>query len=108
MSKKNEETDFSVEESPAGSKVVSIAKGRKKFNLRHVVSQAKKVIGFGKAFHIYLYLSIFGVFASTFFDLIMPVFLGKAIDCITTIGDGAKYFIFDIICLAKRNFYIYG
>lgn len=87
MSKKNEETDFSVEESPAGSKVASIAKGRKKFNLKHIVSQAKKVIGFGKAFHIYLYLSIFGVFASTFFDLIMPVFLGKAIDCITTIGN---------------------
>ena len=86
MSKKAKENVFSVEESPAGSKVVSIAKGRKKFNLKQVLRQTKKVIGFGKPFHAYLYLSLFGVLASTLFDLLIPVFLGKSIDVIVGVG----------------------
>ena len=85
MSKKTEPS-FSVEESPTGSKVTSIAKGRKKFNVKKIFSQLKKVIAFGKPFHIYLYLSLFGVFASTIFDLLVPVFLGKSIDLIIGVG----------------------
>ena len=34
MNKKDNSNQFSVEESPQGSKVVAIAKGRKKFNLK--------------------------------------------------------------------------
>lgn len=86
MSKKTQQ-HFSVEESPESSKVVSIAKGRKKFHLKQIVRQAKKVIGFGKPFHIYLYLSILGVFVSTLCDLLTPVFLGKTIDAIIGVGE---------------------
>lgn len=90
MDKDKQSNQFSVEESPAGSKVISIAKGRKKFNLKQIFAQTKKVISFGKQFHAYLYLSIFGVLASTFFDLLIPVYLGKSIDLI--IGEGLVNF----------------
>ncbi len=82
MNKKGENTAFSVEESPEGSKVTSIAKGRKKFNLKSIIFQTKKVLAFGKPFHAYLYLSILGVFVSTIFDLLIPVYIGKSIDSI--------------------------
>lgn len=90
MDNKQQKSQFSVEESPAGSKIISIAKGRKKFNLKQIISQAKKVISFGKQYHAYLFLSIFGVLASTFFDLLVPVYLGKSIDLI--IGKGMVNF----------------
>ena len=90
MDRNKQKNQFSIEESPEISKVKSIAKGRKKFNLKQIFSQAKKVIGFGKPFHIYLYLSLIGVFASTFFDLLVPVYIGKSIDCI--IGEGLVNF----------------
>src|SRR5574344_1170106 len=80
MATKNDKNRFSIEESPNVSKALAITKGRKKFHLKQVFLQAKRVIGFGKQFHAYLYLSIIGVFASTFFDLLSPVFLGRAID----------------------------
>lgn len=86
MNKKDNSNQFSVEESPQGSKVVAIAKGRKKFNLKQMLLQTKKVIGFGKQFHGFLYLSIFGVFAGTVFDLLIPVFIGRAIDSIIGVG----------------------
>lgn len=90
MNKNEQKTDFSVEESPQSSKAISIAKGRKKFNIKQIWSQTKKIIKFGKPFHIYLYLSIFGVFASTLFDLLVPVYIGKSIDLI--IGEGLVNF----------------
>ena len=66
MNKKQPKNNFSVEESPAGSKVVSIAKGRKKFHLKQIFAQTRKVIGFGKPFHGYLYLSIFRFWSAHF------------------------------------------
>ena len=95
MSKKQQEKpqnnqkfeSFSVEESPKQSKVVSIAKGRKKFHLKHIFAQIKKVIGFGKPFHAYLYLSLFGVLFGTLCELFVPVFLGKSIDAIVGAGN---------------------
>lgn len=90
MSEKTQTTVFSEEESPSGSKVTSIAKGRKKFKLKPMLSQVKKVLAFGKPFHGYLYLSIIGVFLSTICDLLIPVFIGRSID--TIIGSGLVEF----------------
>jgi ATP-binding cassette, subfamily B, multidrug efflux pump len=87
IKKNNIKIGFSKEESPVLSKIRAISKGRKKFNLKELFKQTKRIIAFGKQYHIYLYLSLFGVFASTLFDLLAPVFLGKAIDCIITINN---------------------
>lgn len=87
MKENEKEKKFSVEESPKVSKVSAINSGRKKFNFKQVFSQAKKVIAFGRPYHIYLYLSLFGVFAGTFTELMMPVYLGKAVDCIVGAGN---------------------
>jgi ATP-binding cassette subfamily B protein len=86
MKKQTEQVGFSVEESPTKSKARAINLGRRKFNFKKVWQQTKKVIAFGRPFHIYLYLSIFGVFASTLFDLLIPVFMGKAVDCIVGVN----------------------
>src|SRR5574344_297271 len=83
---KKDSAKFSVEESPRISKVTAIDKGRKKFHLKEIFSQTKRVIGFGRAYHIYLYISLFGVFVSTICDLFAPIFLGRAVD--TLIGSG--------------------
>ena len=74
MKKDEKEKKFFVEESPKVSKVSAINSGRKKFNFKQVISQSKKVIAFGRPYHIYLYLSLFGVFAGTFTELMMPVY----------------------------------
>ena len=87
MDKKEQKNSFSVEESPSGSKVAAIAKGRRKFKLKQMFLQTKKVIAFGKPFHGYLYLSLFGVFTSTLFDLLIPVFIGRAIDAVVSAGN---------------------
>ena len=79
---KNQTSTFAVEESPSGSKVTSITKGRRKFHLKSIFGQIKKVLVFGKPYHAYLYLSVLGVFLSTIFDLLIPVFIGKSIDTI--------------------------
>lgn len=79
---KNQTSTFAVEESPSGSKVTSITKGRRKFHLKSIFGQIKKVLAFGKPYHAYLYLSVLGVFLSTIFDLLIPVFIGKSIDAI--------------------------
>ncbi len=82
MAKSIDKTTFAVEESPEKSRANSIAKGRKKFNIKNIFVQTKKVLAFGKPYHAYLYLSIFGVFISTIFDLLIPVYIGKSIDTI--------------------------
>ena len=87
MSKREQKFQFSTEESPQGSKVSAIAKGRRKFKLKNMFLNTKKVISFGKPFHGYLYLSILGVFVSTIFDLLIPVFIGRAIDAIVKAGN---------------------
>ena len=78
---------FSVEESPAISRAKAIIKGKRKFNIKQIILQTKKILGFGKKFNMYLFWSIFGVVVSTFCDLMMPVYMGKAIDCIVAQGN---------------------
>lgn len=78
---------FSVEETPAISKARAIIKGKKKFNFKQVFLQAKKILSFGKKFNMYLFWSIFGVVVSTFCDLMMPVYIGKSVDCIISQGN---------------------
>ena len=58
----------------------------KKLTLKEAIKSAKKVIAFGKPFHSYLYIALVAIFIQTFFELLAPVFFGKAIDCI--LGQG--------------------
>ena len=87
MDKKEQKNTFAIEESPSGSKAVAITKGRRKFKIKQILSQTKKVIAFGKPFHGYLYLSLLGVFTSTLFDLLIPVFIGRSIDAVVSAGN---------------------
>lgn len=81
---------FSVEEQPVSSKERAILRGKKKFNIKKVWSQTKKILSFGKKHNIYLFWSIFGVFVSTICDLMIPIYLGRAID--SAVGAGAVNF----------------
>ena len=84
--KKIKDNDFSVEESPTKSKETAISATKKHTDFKHIIKQIKRVISFGKPFHGYLYLSLFGVFLGTFFDLLVPVYLGKSIDCLVGVS----------------------
>ena len=86
----NEGKIFSTEERPFLSKARAIIKGKKKFNLKKIWKQTKKILSFGKKYNIYLFWSIFGVIVSTLCDLMIPIYLGKAIDC--AVGPNAVNF----------------
>ena len=79
---KKEDAIVTVEESPVISDVQTLRQSRKKRSIKGAIRTAKKIIAFGKPFHGYLYLAIFSILVETFFELLAPVFLGKAIDCI--------------------------
>ena len=68
------------EESPIISEVQTLRISRKARSFKKFFSTAKKVIAFGKPFHRYLYIALFAIFVETFFELLVPVFIGKAID----------------------------
>ena len=72
---------FSIEERPFLSKERAIIKGKRKFKIKKVWNQTKKILNFGKKYNIYLFWSIFGVVVSTVCDLMIPIYLGRAIDC---------------------------
>ena len=71
-----------VEESPIISDVQVLRKSRKKRSIKGVFGVAKKLLVFGKPFTKYLVIAIISIFIETFFELLVPVFLGRAIDCI--------------------------
>ena len=81
---------FSTEERPFLSKERAIMKGKRKFKLNKIWKQTKKILSFGKKYNIYLFWSIFGVIVSTICDLMIPIYLGKAID--SAVGVGAVDF----------------
>ena len=74
------------EESPIISEAQTLKRSRKAKTLKKFLSSAKKVIAFGKPFHRYLYIALLAIFIQTFFELLVPVFLGKAIDNIVSFG----------------------
>lgn len=74
------------EESPIYSDAKVIRQSHKAKSLKHTFAMAKKVIAFGKPFHGYLYIALISIFIENFFELLAPVFLGKAIDCIVSAG----------------------
>ena len=83
----NDEKVFSVEESPFESKGRAIVRGKRKFNIKKVWQQTKKILSFGRKHNIYLFWSIFGVFVSTLCDLMIPIYLGRAIDSAVRAGE---------------------
>lgn len=89
--RKNKKADILIDESKRNTDIYLIGSAKKKkMNLKGAFSSAKKVIAFGKPFHSYLYIALVSIFIQTFFELLAPVFLGKAIDCI--VGEGAVNF----------------
>ena len=77
-----------VEESARTSDVYAIGTAKKKkVSLKQSFKSAKKVIAFGKPFHGYLYVALVAILIQTFFELLAPVFFGKAIDCIVGQGE---------------------
>ncbi len=65
-----------------------ILKNTKKSRLtfKQAIKYSKKIIQFGKPFHKYLYLALISIFIQTFFELLVPIYLGRAIDCIVGAG----------------------
>jgi len=83
--KKNKKENVSLQqEAPVLSIPMSLSK--RKVKVKNALKTIKNVIAFGKPFHGYLYLAIFFVLISTFCDLMVPVFLGRCINCL--IGPG--------------------
>ncbi|MBO7508471.1 MAG: ABC transporter ATP-binding protein, partial [Clostridia bacterium] len=78
---------FSTEERPFLSKERAIIKGKRKFNFKKIWQQTKKILSFGKKHNIYLFWSIFGVIVSTVCDMMIPIFLGRAIDSAVSAGN---------------------
>ena len=74
------------EESPIISEAQTLRRSRKVRTFKKIFSTAKKVIVFGKPFHRYLYTALIATFLETFFELLIPVFLGFAIDSIIGAG----------------------
>lgn len=76
------------EESPVITEAVALKNTKKgKLTLKQSLKYAKKIIAFGKPFHAYLYISLFSIFVQTFFELMVPIYTGRAIDCIIGAGN---------------------
>ncbi len=63
-----------------------IASSKKHISLKDKLKIIKKLIAFGKPFHGYLYVALICIVLQTFFELLVPVFLGKCIDSIVGVG----------------------
>ena len=92
------------EESPIISEVQTLKRSRKAKSLKKAIITAKKVISFGKPFHKYLYVALIAIFIQTFFELLVPVFLGRAIDNVISFGlvnfsELIMYLGFVLICV---------
>ena len=86
MEKKELQVGPTKEESPIISDVQTLRSSRKHRSFKKAFVTAKRVIAFGKPYHKYLYIALFAIFVQTFFELLAPVFLGKAIDNIIGYG----------------------
>ena len=76
-----------LEESPVVTEAVALKSAKKsRITLKQAIKYAKKIIKFGKPFHAFLYIALFSIFVQTFFELLAPIFIGKAIDCIVGAG----------------------
>ena len=62
----------------------------KKVKFKQALKTTGKVIAFGKPYHKYLYLALLFIFLQTICDLMVPIFIGKCIDCL--VGKGQVYF----------------
>lgn len=90
MKKKNTTTPKKIDEKLLSMPVISKAKSvlqTRHVKFRTAFKTVCKIIKFGKPFHIYLYVALLGVFLSTFFGLLVPVYIGKCIDCIISAGN---------------------
>lgn len=67
--------------------VASVAGKGKRPKPKNLFKALFKIIKFGRPFHGYLYLSLAGHFISIFFDLMIPVYIGKCIDNIVGTGN---------------------
>ncbi|MEG1751883.1 MAG: ABC transporter ATP-binding protein [Clostridia bacterium] len=65
---------------------LEINHSKTKKSAKEIFKTVKKVIIFGKPFHKYLWSALIFVFVSTFFDLLVPVYIGKCIDHIIGVG----------------------
>lgn len=76
------------EESPVVNEGQMLKNTKKsKLTFKQAIKYSKKIIKFGKPFHAYLYLALISIFIQTFFELLVPIFLGRAIDCIIGAGN---------------------
>lgn len=76
------------EESPVVNEGQMLKNSKKsRLTFKQAIKYSKKIIKFGKPFHSFLYLALVSIFIQTFFELLVPIFLGKAIDCIIGAGN---------------------
>lgn len=80
------EIDEKLNPLPTLSPTVSKLKGRK-VKFKSALKTIVKVIKFGKPFHGYLYAALAGIIFSTFFALLVPVYIGYCIDAIVSAGN---------------------
>ncbi|MBE7082908.1 MAG: ABC transporter ATP-binding protein [Clostridiales bacterium] len=77
-----------MEESPVVSPVHKFEITKKKhLSLKKSLGYAKRIISLGKPYHNFLYVALISIFIQTFFELLAPVYIGKAIDCIVGAGN---------------------
>lgn len=74
------------EESPIISEAQTLKRSRKARAFKKMFETAKRVVVFGKPYNGYLYIALFAIFIENFFELLVPVFLGRAIDAIVSAG----------------------
>ena len=60
---------------------------KSKLTLKQAFKYSKKIIQFGKPFHGYLFVALISIFIQTFFELLVPIYTGRAIDCIIGIDN---------------------
>jgi len=82
-----EKNEIVLEESPTVNDAQVISNAKKKISLKQALAYSKKIIAFGKPFHANLYIALFSIFVQTFFELLAPIYIGKAIDCIIGVNN---------------------
>lgn len=87
MTKKLASKDPVEYESPIVSEASAIINSKKKRSLKQTLAIGKRIIVFGKPFHGYLYIALIAILIQTVFELLAPVFLGRAIDYIISAGN---------------------
>ncbi len=76
------------EESPVVNEGQLVKNAKKsRLTLKQSIKYAKKIIKFGKPFHGYLFVALVSIFIQTFFELLAPIYLGRAIDSVVGAGN---------------------